>query len=305
GGDPQVFAINGVVGPDQPPGDCLVNILSLASHLLGLFGQQLPCRGAARAARLRSREPPLGLLEVFLSRARGARILHALAICGHEKDLQPDLHTSLATREGQRLERYLGARETDLAAIRLARARHRLAGAHNWAAPAHRHAAQLGEHPDPGVQSRPAAILVGGKGGGPSAPLKGRKAGVPARLHAAKERLGGAGEAGEHILHDRAVEGSRVRTCRAQVLPFGLVLEPRRVSAWSPSPPRDALLPGTMVQRTTPLHDPRTLPLLIRCGRERALIRRARRCGVHRTVFCLLADNPAIEPDVWLKPGRA
>ena len=66
-------------------------------------------------------------------------------------------------------------------------------------------------------------------------------------------------------------------------LHVNVMLQPRRVSAVSRSPPREALLQGTTVQRTTPLHDTLTLPLLLRGGRERALRRLARRGCVQRT----------------------
>src|SRR5262249_9502057 len=144
-----IFYIEHVVLAYQRQGGLVVEGAPLASYLLVLLGDQPARLLTPVAPLLAAREPLLRLGELLQGVAVVARVLHRLARCREEEDLQPHITAHLTARGRHGLEGDVGTGQGDVPAIRVARDRHCLAGAHDWAAPAHRTAAKLGEHQVP------------------------------------------------------------------------------------------------------------------------------------------------------------
>src|SRR5262245_47283240 len=97
-GDPLVFEIDGVVVTHEVKRHLRLEILSLATDLLVLLGEQSPYFVAALAALLLTRKSLLSFLELLLGSARVARILSTLPIGCKEKTFQPHINACLTPR---------------------------------------------------------------------------------------------------------------------------------------------------------------------------------------------------------------
>src|SRR5262249_19755917 len=169
----------------------------------------------------------------------------------------------------------------------------------------HSDAPTLGQHQETVVQSGAVAVLFIGKRVVPIGSLEAREAGLLARRLTPKEILVSTVKAREHILQDVALDSGVFRECRTNVFQLRLLLAACRPPALSPSPPRNALLQGAIVERAATPHDTRQFPLLIGSGLKLEFHCLAHSGCIQMTLFCLLADKTALKRDWWLKPRNA
>jgi len=182
--------------------------------VLMLLGEHLHGLAAAVAPLLPAGDALLGLLPLAFRCARVAGILNRLPVRRDEKHLQAHITARLPSGEGQWLERYCGARERNIPAIRFFGEGDRLAGAGNRATPPHGNTPHLGPHQIPILEAGAIPILEAGAGAiflvreGVLAVLA-VEAGKARRLatrQSAEEGVLGRLQAGEHILQDVAVQ---------------------------------------------------------------------------------------------------
>src|SRR5262249_8522067 len=199
----------------------------------------------------------------------------------------------------------LGAGETRVPSVGLATNHHGLDRCGNRARPAQGNTANLGQYQESVIQPCAVAILFVGERVISIGPLEAWESGVLSSRQTPKEILVGTVEAREYILEDMAVNRSVFGKGRTNLLEFCLLLEACGALALSPSPPRDALLQGRVVQHTTLPQDTRKLPLLFGSRRELVFVGFAHSGFVHINLFCLIAGKTVIQPGFWLKPEHA
>ena len=174
--------------------------------VLMLLGEHLHGLAAAGAPLLPAGDALLGLLPRAFRCALVAGILNRLPVRRDEQHLQAHINARLPSGEGQWLERSCGARERNIPAIRFFGEGDRLAGAGNRATPPHGNTPHLGQHQRPLLEAGAGALFLVREGVLAVRAVEAGKARRLATRQSAEEGVLGLLQAGEHILHDVAVQ---------------------------------------------------------------------------------------------------
>src|SRR5262249_32214586 len=221
-------------------------------------------------------------------------ILNDIAIRCDEKDLQSDINARLTTLEREWLRGYFSAGEADVPAIGFSSDRDRLGRAFQWARPAHGNTPNLGQDQKSIVQPRTIAKLLVGETSITLSALEPRIAWLFTCRHPSKEGVVGVVQPGEHILQHLTVDSAVLRADFLDGWELGALDRQRNTDA-TLLPRRLSLLQASIVEFAATaqykLHD----LLLVWSRLEFVLVGFAHSCCVHMILFCLIADNTAIQ----------
>src|SRR5262249_14756247 len=245
--DLQIFQVDRVVRAHQGEGRLVVEVAPLALDLLLLLGASPDGFPPPFAAFLPARDTSLGLLQSLLGFAVVAGIVYDVAVRRDEKDLQPHVYARLASGTGQWLYGHLGAGERHIPAVRHARDRDQLGRALKQTMEPDGNTPDLGETEYATIQHGAVAILWIGEG---VIAVLALEPGIARRLasrYSPEERLIGLFHSTQHVLQDLGVHLTVVGAIRFEIRQLVGLLIVCGADALPASPPRLALLQGTVI----------------------------------------------------------